>query len=569
MLCKPTCSDIIGKSHYVDEKSDLRKLSLIFFLSGLVMKIFSFIIIISISSLLLLACKSNEVNQLDTLLDSVLVNNHDKSNTPSVTGLLAAAFSPIGRTNMQWQTEVPLTNDPNNSFTSFGNARCIATNGDVIHVVWYDGPTTGAGNWNIFYKRSTDRGLTWSNNVNLSNNDSSIAYNPAIAVSGSYVHVVWYNKQDGNFEEQYTRSTDGGITWNSKIRLAYNTDISLHRSIAASGSNVHFVWFNNRDDKYDIYYKNSIDGGDTWSDDVQLTNTASAYYNPAVAISGSVVHVAWQDFTDGNWEIYYKCSTDGGINWGADTRLTNNSAISNFPTLAVSGSFVHLAWVDYRDGGCNIYYKHSINGGANWDSDTCLSDNNYQNIYPSLAVNGSDVHLTFQRLIATNYEIIYNISNNDGIKWGTDLQLTNNPSRSSVPSIAVSGSNVHVIFRDDRDGNSNIYYKRYIATSIAKIVAAAKREQEQGIPTVFQLRQNHPNPFNPTTTISYQIPIAGYVSLKVYDVAGREVVNLVNEFQQPGNFVKTLYGTSLPSGIYFCKMRVGNFTDTKKMILLK
>ena len=184
-------------------------------------------------------------------------------------------------------------------------------------------------------------------------------------------------------------------------------------------------------------------------------------------------------------------------------------------------------------------------------------------------MNGSDVHLTFQRLIATNYEIIYNISNNDGIKWGTDLQLTNNPSRSSVPSIAVSGSNVHVIFRDDRDGNSNIYYKRYIATSIAKIVAAAKREQEQSIPTVFQLKQNHPNPFNPTTKISYQIPIAGYVSLKIYDMVGREVVNLVNEYQQPGNFVKTLHGTSLPSGIYFCKIKVGNFTDTKKMILLK
>lgn len=474
--------------------------------------------------------------------------------------------------NAQWQPEVGLTNDTTNSYTSFGNTRCIAADGNVIHVVWYDGVTIGEGNWKIYYKRSSDNGLTWSANVNLSNN-VSLAYNPAIAVSGSYVHVVWYENRDGNMEEYYKRSTDGGISWSTETRLTFNDASSSHCSIAASGLNVHLVWQDRRDGNIQVYYKRSIDGGNTWSADARLrqTNNATGTLNllPAVAVSGSVVHVAWHDSADGNWEIYYKRSTDGGINWGADIRLTNNSAISQFPTLAVSGSIVHLMWVDDRNSTGNIYYKRSVNGGSSWGSDTRLTKSNYHNYYPSLAVNGSNVHLVFQRLLMTGYDIMYNISNNDGVKWGNDVQLTNNSSHSTVPSIAVSGSNVNIIFRDNRDENYEIYYKRYIVSSgrIHKGVTAV--DQEEGLPTEFQLIQNYPNPFNPTTTISFSIFQAEFVTLKVYDILGREVVNLINEFKDAGNYKFNFDASKLSSGIYFYRLQAGNFVDMKKMILMK
>ncbi len=215
----------------------------------------------------------------------------------------------------QWQPEVRLTNDPASSYTSFGNARCIAANGNIIHVVWYDGVAVNVGNWEIYYKRSTDKGLTWSSNVNLSNNEF-LSYNPAIAISGSYVHVAWYDNRDGNWEEYYKRSVDGGITWGPEIRLTNKPTGSGHPSIAASGLNVHLVWYDSRDGNYEVYYKRSVDGGTNWLPDVRLSNTTGKSLSPAVAVSGSNVHVAWYDSTDGNWEIYYKRSTDGGINWG-------------------------------------------------------------------------------------------------------------------------------------------------------------------------------------------------------------------------------------------------------------
>lgn len=100
------------------------------------------------------------------------------------------------------------------------------------------------------------------------------------------------------------------------------------------------------------------------------------------------------------------------------------------------------------------------------------------------------------------------------------------------------------------------------------------------LPREYILSQNYPNPFNPTTKIKYSIPqetrhaSSLLVSLKVYDVLGREVATLVNEEKQPGNYevtfnTETRRGESLPSGVYFYRIAAGNFTQTKKLILLK
>jgi M6 family metalloprotease-like protein len=88
-------------------------------------------------------------------------------------------------------------------------------------------------------------------------------------------------------------------------------------------------------------------------------------------------------------------------------------------------------------------------------------------------------------------------------------------------------------------------------------------------PTEYSLMQNYPNPFNPTTTISYSVPKNGLVTLKVYDILGKEVAELVNETKETGNYSVTFNASELPSGIYFYTLTSGNFTATKKLILLK
>jgi len=135
----------------------------------------------------------------------------------------------------------------------------------------------------------------------------------------------------------------------------------------------------------------------------------------------------------------------------------------------------------------------------------------------------------------------------------------------------------------DIDGNSTIElgYMDYTGmvppTTTMRIYSVLKGTsvQEGGqLPQQYSLGQNYPNPFNPETTISYSIPKSDHVTLKVYDLLGREIATLVNEYKQPGNYkvifnVETLRATSLPSGIYFYKLQSGGYSEVKKLVLAK
>jgi hypothetical protein len=85
----------------------------------------------------------------------------------------------------------------------------------------------------------------------------------------------------------------------------------------------------------------------------------------------------------------------------------------------------------------------------------------------------------------------------------------------------------------------------------------------------YELTQNYPNPFNPTTTISYRIPQHEFVTLKIYDLLGKEVAVLVNEVKNAGQYNVQWNASALPSGTYFYKIQAGNFTEVKRMLLIK
>ena len=94
-------------------------------------------------------------------------------------------------------------------------------------------------------------------------------------------------------------------------------------------------------------------------------------------------------------------------------------------------------------------------------------------------------------------------------------------------------------------------------------------DEEVLIPDQFDLKQNYPNPFNPSTQIEYHLPIAGNVSLNIYNMLGEIVVELDNGFKNSGSHSIIFNGSMLPSGVYFYQIRSGDFVRTKKMTLMK
>ncbi|MFA6542356.1 MAG: T9SS type A sorting domain-containing protein [Bacteroidota bacterium] len=103
----------------------------------------------------------------------------------------------------------------------------------------------------------------------------------------------------------------------------------------------------------------------------------------------------------------------------------------------------------------------------------------------------------------------------------------------------------------------------------SSLVTDVKRNTPELLPEKFSLEQNFPNPFNPTTMINYQLPMNSFVTLKVYDMIGREIAALVDAEQSAGTYSVAFDGSGLSSGLYFYSLQTKNFTVTKKMLLLK
>jgi hypothetical protein len=150
------------------------------------------------------------------------------------------------------------------------------------------------------------------------------------------------------------------------------------------------------------------------------------------------------------------------------------------------------------------------------------------------------------------------IDKGDTSTASNDWEDTDNPGFPLPPALGT--------LRNDMGAYGGNQYKSmpYMSMLISGI------EDENGtIPNKFTLNQNYPNPFNPTTTISYFISKPATTSLKVYDILGKEVKTLVNEYQTIGSYKIELDASSLSSGVYFYKLQSGSFSNTRKMILLR
>jgi hypothetical protein len=134
-------------------------------------------------------------------------------------------------------------------------------------------------------------------------------------------------------------------------------------------------------------------------------------------------------------------------------------------------------------------------------------------------------------------------------------------------AVAPDGPNGFVAFwADARSSRIEPLHDIY-AQRIAEGVSSD--EQPTALPKAYALQQNYPNPFNPATEIAFALPKAGLVTLKIYDLLGRQVTTLVNRSMQAGDHRISFDASSLASGIYFYRLESGGFSATRKMVLLK
>ena len=361
-----------------------------------------------------------------------------------------------------WQKTKRLTWNSNES--RYPNVTTGSNN--TIHVVWQNGIPT---NYEIYYKKSTNGGSNWMTTKRLTWN-SSYSQWPTIATdSNNNIHIVWQDGIPINYEIYYKKSTNGGATWTTSRRLTWSSNYSQKPAIAIdSGDNIHVVWHDTTLGNYEIYYKKSTNGGATWTVTQRLTWSTGLSGSPTIVIdSTDNVHLVWHDDSPGwpNLEIYYKKSTDEGATWTTTQRLTWSLGSSLDPTTGIDSSGnIHVLWSDSTPGNYEIYHKKSTNGGSNWIATQRLTWNSGQSSSPAIAVDSNGkIHIVWEDNTFSNYEILFKGSTDGGANWETTQRLLWNSGQSWRPTIATDiNDNIHVIWYDNTPGNYEIYYKKGI-----------------------------------------------------------------------------------------------------------
>jgi photosystem II stability/assembly factor-like uncharacterized protein len=346
-------------------------------------------------------------------------------------------------------------------------------------------------------------------------------------------------------------STDQGITWNNINSNLRDTCISC---LAVIESNIL------AGTPSGIY--RSTDLGINWT----ALDTITIRYVQDIDVNGTNI------FTGTLFGVFL--STDNGTNWAS----VNNGLTETFVVdLAAKGPNIFAATQN------GVFL--STNSGANWSS-AGLDGFGVDHI----AICNNNV---FASTYGTNGTVY--LSSDNGTTWSvSDLGLTEKTVLDfEVYETNIFASTLNFVFLSSNNGVSwtavdegltAFYYmslgvnESYLFAGtmglsvwrrpLSEIITDAKFKVDEN-PTEFLLSQNYPNPFNPSTKISWQSAVSSWQILKVYDVLGREMKTLVDEYRNAGKYEIEFDASSLPSGVYFYRLQAGDFIQTNKMILLR
>ncbi|OGV11712.1 MAG: hypothetical protein A2499_14830 [Stygiobacter sp. RIFOXYC12_FULL_38_8] len=344
---------------------------------------------------------------------------------------------------------------------------------------------------------------------------------------------------------------DGGKTW---IRYAGNFEIDF-QDLSFVNENEGWAAGQRYGDNFGRgMIVHTSDGGNSWQKQLEIESTDRFGVKFFKAIRMKNNKEGWAiagDYFD-NFSLTYVYKTDdGGENWNKLSSHIEGPArrlkIANSDTL-------------WADGYGVAPLSTTTNGGLSWD--TYFNEYRYIKTISPQSGNKGWVCYTDFRKVSPHY-VLY--TTDRGISWVKEFQVNEN-----VTDMENNGNYVWL-----SGGNGLIMRKKLVTTSID--------ESASEIPLDYTLSQNYPNPFNPETTMEFTIPVVdanfasttNHVTLKVYDVLGREVATLVDEYKQPGNYKVTFNARHLStplemtSGVYFYQLRAGSFVKTKKLVLMK
>jgi len=439
--------------------------------------------------------------------------------------------------------------------------------------------TPSPGHWidRIVCQKSTNGGVSYSNpgtytffDPNKDQDKEWACVDWTHGTRGNWIYCTW--TQFDNYGSSssldstnilFARSTNGSDNWTGVTRInqlggdCIDDDNTVEGAVPCVGPNgeVYVSWAGPkiRNTQFGIFFDRSTDGGDTWmANDVYVVDQPGGW---ATTIPGTSrcngmpvtscdisngpnrgnVYINYTDLAAGNTDsdVKFVRSTNGGMNWSAPVRvnydLPGKHQFFTWMTIDQITGYIYIVFYDrrnYLDNQTDVYLARSTNGGATFANirinETPFTPTGFIGDYINITAHNGTVRPMWTRMVSGQLSV-----------WTAIIEY---PTKVEDP--------------------------------------------DKNIPSRFNLGQNYPNPFNPSTTIKFDVPLTPHspleggqrgvmVRLIIYDMLGKEVSALVNEQLSPGTYEIKWHAANQPSGVYFYKLSLDSFSDTKKMILLK
>jgi len=468
----------------------------------------------------------------------------------------------------------------NSGLPNYG-INCLAVKGADLFAGTYSGiylSTNNGTNWTAIDSGLTNTGVTafavCGNNifagttggVFLSTNDGTnwtavssglpdTAVVPtvssfAISINGTGDTSIFAGMLGGFYSGVYL-STNNGTSWKEVNSGLTNINVE---ALAACGNN---IFAGTRGGVF-----HSTNNGTSWSAvDSGLTNSGPIPTIYSLAILPS--EKGDTNLFAGTWDGVYQ-STNNGTSWIAiNSGLPYHTAVYSLYILPNGKGDTNLF-----AGTWNGVWQHPF---SKWTP--TISLNQYSMVFSSPPstwhqTKTATLTITCGSLAPLKIDSVYTMT-----KWFVVASVHDTVSEGDTMSLLISFTPDTTIVMSYYDTlcilSNSIYPLTKVPLSGIIAIPTSVLQNSFDIPKNFSVSQNYPNPFNPATVINYQLPVNSFVTLKVYDMLGREVANLINARKNAGYYNVTFSVDHLPSGVYFYRLQAGSYIQTRKLVLLK
>jgi hypothetical protein len=484
----------------------------------------------------------------------------------------------------------------------------------------YTAMTTSGG---ARFARSTNQGASFTDIVTLTPHNLPgvhIAIGPNGSIQGGCVYTVTYSGSNAAGTYNIHRSTDGGATHTLRSSISgigiIGTEIggrstingarcrpypwlAVDQSYGPFRGRLYLIYNNNPGGvnglRPDVYCRYSTDQGATWSanvvvnDDANTANVNNWFAAAWCEKTTGKLYIKWYDMrNDPNnqmTDVYATYSTTGGTSFAANQRVTNQNWVypggscgapcykGDYDMIAPNPQTSLVAWFDGRNGGSAGSYvgyfpDYAMRVLPSTHAMGNVNDSDFSFVsVPSVKLYTNSVKFTATISPAPGAGTVslnfLNKANNNLLD-----SLTSYPDSLRLRIRATGGVTpaIYTVTITGRGPNGTPVHVRTISVNIG-FVGLINNNTE--VPEKFHLYQNFPNPFNPSTSIKFDLAKTGMVKLTVFDITGKSVQTLVNDQLNAGSYSYDFNASTLASGIYFYKVETPEFTSIKKMILVK